>query len=141
MIEWTTTFSLFLIQKWSVTCFQHNQVKLSNIVNYYLKFIFNLLRYIICTDIQKSKLVLLIHFSYQDIVTWTLMTFCQHDRQKALKLSLSLRYTSRVTFRKQLELQLTSMWPGMRRSLQLLPGDILRRTMLTSDVYGIQTFP
>ena len=33
------------------------------------------------------------------------------------------------------------MWPGMRRSSQLLPGDIHRRTKLTSAVYDIQPFP
>ena len=41
----------------------------------------------------------------------------------------------------QHQLQLTSMWPGMSRSSQLLPSDILRRIMLTSAVYDIQPFP
>ena len=42
------------------------------------------------------------------------------------------------TSRKQTELQLTLMWPDMRRFSQLLPDDIHRRTKLTSAVYGIQ---
>ena len=49
--------------------------------------------------------------------------------------------SSRGTSLKQHELQLTSMWPGMRRSSQLLPGDIHRQTKLTSAVYDIQPFP
>ena len=50
-------------------------------------------------------------------------------------------FSSRRTTRKQLELQLTSMWPGMHRFSQLLSGDIPSRTILTSAVYGIQPFP
>ena len=49
--------------------------------------------------------------------------------------------SSRGTSRRQHELQLTSVWPGMRRSSQLLSGDIHRRTRLTSAVYDIQPFP
>ena len=44
-------------------------------------------------------------------------------------------------FSPQHDLQLTSMWLGMPHSLDLLPGDILRRIMLTSAVYDIQPFP
>ena len=49
-----------------------------------------------------------------------------------------MRRSSRGTSRKQLELQLTSMWPGVHRSSQLLPGDIHRRTMLNCAVYSCQ---
>ena len=52
--------------------------------------------------------------------------------------SVALISPFRGTSRKQPELQLTSMWPGMHHSSQLLPGAILRRTMLTSAVYDIQ---
>ena len=56
------------------------------------------------------------------------------------KKSVAVLSSSRNTSSKLLESQLSSMWPGMHRSSQLLPGDILRRTMLTSAVNGIQLF-
>ena len=53
----------------------------------------------------------------------------------ACKTSGALLSSSRGTSRKQHELQLTSMWPDMCRSSQLLPGDIYRRSMLTSAIF------